>query len=491
MSRTTATHQDGASGRESIGPLLSRLRLARGFSQRRLAEKLADASSIPTVSRHEVSRWEREERLPGSTWREWLAVALEAPLEQLEAAVAVARRRLVGRPPRPGDRRRLWQMPTAADLLAVLDHSDNDVCDLAHAWLAGPPDGLHPARGSQRSPSQVVGADAGTGRNVLDRLEARLGVLRRMDDVVGGYDLVTLVDRELRRAIGTLRAVGGGDLQSRALRLVGGYAQLAGWVRADAGDGSAAHRAYRTALHAAAVGRERALAANVLGSLSHQSLPGDVHEALLLARTGHAGLGRDDASLMHALMLHRVALAAAHAGGRREAETALAAAERALDRSEPEQEPAWLYWLDQTEVEAMTGRCLAVLGRPLRAVRLLAARRVPAGPRTATLYGGWLARCYVELGEVEEACRVAMRMLSDAATAGSARAASAVRHLRPILLRYRDVAAVREYEEKAGQTFGGVITGASPREHFRTTYPLARLEHEHRHRHEPAARKRG
>ena len=49
---------------ESLGPVLTRVRLARGWSQLRVAELLCAASGTPTVTRHELSRWEREERIP-------------------------------------------------------------------------------------------------------------------------------------------------------------------------------------------------------------------------------------------------------------------------------------------------------------------------------------------------------------------------------------------------------------------------------------------
>ena len=52
----------------SFGPLLAHLRVRRGWSQLRLAEQLCAASSVPTVSRHEISRWERQERVPGDFW---------------------------------------------------------------------------------------------------------------------------------------------------------------------------------------------------------------------------------------------------------------------------------------------------------------------------------------------------------------------------------------------------------------------------------------
>ncbi|HEU4423340.1 MAG TPA: helix-turn-helix transcriptional regulator [Pilimelia sp.] len=76
---------------ESIGPLLARLRLRRGHSQLRLAEQLCAASGVPTVTRHEVSRWERGQRVPGPFWLGWLAAVLEVPLDALLAAPRPAR----------------------------------------------------------------------------------------------------------------------------------------------------------------------------------------------------------------------------------------------------------------------------------------------------------------------------------------------------------------------------------------------------------------
>ena len=138
----------------------------------------------------------------------------------------------------------------------------------------------------------------------------------------------------------------------------------------------------------------------MLGLLSHQSLAtADPDEALLLAKSGLAGLGGDVPALVRVLLLHRVAMAAAHAGERLEAEATLVQAGQAVERCVPGEAPEWLYWLDEAELRAMTGRCWAMLGRPLRAVRLLASRPATAWPRTATLDGVWLARSYLRLGE--------------------------------------------------------------------------------------------
>ncbi|MEU4334109.1 helix-turn-helix domain-containing protein [Micromonospora lupini] len=78
--------------RTPLGPLLVRLRLARGWSQRRTAAELCAAAGVPTLSRHEVSRWERQRRVPGGFWLGWLAVVLDVPLVVLAEAAARTRR---------------------------------------------------------------------------------------------------------------------------------------------------------------------------------------------------------------------------------------------------------------------------------------------------------------------------------------------------------------------------------------------------------------
>jgi transcriptional regulator with XRE-family HTH domain len=78
---------------ESLGPMLTRVRLARGWSQLRVAELLCAASGVVTVTRNEVSRWEREERIPSGFWLGWLALVLEVRVQVLELAAARARRR--------------------------------------------------------------------------------------------------------------------------------------------------------------------------------------------------------------------------------------------------------------------------------------------------------------------------------------------------------------------------------------------------------------
>jgi transcriptional regulator with XRE-family HTH domain len=75
----------------SIGDLIRDLRLALGWSQARLAEELCRVSRNATVTREDVSRWERGRRRPGRFWLRHLATALDVPLQVLERA-SVGRR---------------------------------------------------------------------------------------------------------------------------------------------------------------------------------------------------------------------------------------------------------------------------------------------------------------------------------------------------------------------------------------------------------------
>jgi transcriptional regulator with XRE-family HTH domain len=89
---------DGGQTPETIGALLARVRGDQGISQLRLAERLCAASGQVTVTRHEISRWEREERIPTGYWLSWLAAVLDVPLTELESAAGAARRARHRRP---------------------------------------------------------------------------------------------------------------------------------------------------------------------------------------------------------------------------------------------------------------------------------------------------------------------------------------------------------------------------------------------------------
>ncbi|WP_231605915.1 helix-turn-helix domain-containing protein, partial [Micromonospora sp. HK10] len=105
-----------------LGPVLAELRSARGWSQQRLAAALCAASGLPTLTRHEISRWERQRRLPGDFWLGWLAMVLGVPGELLAGAAARSRR--------------LEVVPAAIDRSG--SRIRTALLTLAHRWSADP-----------------------------------------------------------------------------------------------------------------------------------------------------------------------------------------------------------------------------------------------------------------------------------------------------------------------------------------------------------------
>jgi transcriptional regulator with XRE-family HTH domain len=75
-----------------IDELIAHLRTQHGLTQYELADQLVGASGNASVTREEVSRWERGKRIPGPYWRHWLSEVLGYPGEKWERAALAARR---------------------------------------------------------------------------------------------------------------------------------------------------------------------------------------------------------------------------------------------------------------------------------------------------------------------------------------------------------------------------------------------------------------
>ncbi|MEV0505279.1 helix-turn-helix transcriptional regulator, partial [Streptomyces spectabilis] len=76
--------------RRAFGAHLAALRRRIRLSQSQLAARLCAVSGTATVTRHDVSRWERGRRMPDA-WLSSLAAVLGVPQGELEQAAARAR----------------------------------------------------------------------------------------------------------------------------------------------------------------------------------------------------------------------------------------------------------------------------------------------------------------------------------------------------------------------------------------------------------------
>jgi transcriptional regulator with XRE-family HTH domain len=272
-----------------------------------------------------------------------------------------------------------------------------DPVRLAHEWLtADPPTTRHLAAGRR------------IGTTLVGELEARVIELRHLDDTLSSAHLLPVVLAELDRAEHLARQGSYPDpVGVRLLTVVGELAQLGGWVASDAGRYQHAQRLYLSGVTAAEAAGDRALGAQLLSSLAYQIANiGDRVDALLLARSAITG-APEATPLARALLLERLAWAAARAHDPDTTRRALDAVDDAYARHAPGiAEPEWVYWLDRAEIDVMAGRCLIELGAPADAEPLLTralAGYDPSHIRETALYQTWLAEGHAKTGDLDAA----------------------------------------------------------------------------------------
>lgn len=135
--------------RRAFGAYLARLRGSR--SQRALAAQLCDLAGVDTITRHEVSRWERGLRIPDD-WLPYLARAHNIALPVLERMAAQAH----GRDPDHDG--------TPFDLSAFFPGADTLKTRLANAWH-----GRAVANAGGNPILVLVGGYAGSGKTEFAR----------------------------------------------------------------------------------------------------------------------------------------------------------------------------------------------------------------------------------------------------------------------------------------------------------------------------------
>ncbi|MFI0242996.1 helix-turn-helix domain-containing protein [Streptomyces sp. NPDC016845] len=405
---------DRGERRRHFGVYLAGLRRATGKSQRQVAALLCAVSGTQSVTRTEVSRWERGRRVP-DVWLPWLAQLLAVPLRELEQAAAYARGEEWARLPGP-----------AASLVALLPEGNP----------------LHPGADTR---GRRVGATEVTA------LAGRVHALRLADDVLSGGDLIDPAFWELGTALALYRESTFTEDTGRGLLVqIGELSQITGWIASDAGRLADAERAYRIGLDAARHAGDASLAGNLAGSLAYQwSNNGRTREGVDLAEAAlreaeHA------AAPVRALFADRVAWAHTRAGtpeGTQAAMEALGQAHEALDTpSDDEPAPPWAYWVSREELEVMDARVFTELRRPLRAVPLLTdvlARYDATHARELALYRSWLAVALADAGEPEQAADEARRVIALSGDLSSQRTTDRTRDVLQRLTSYASVPEVR------------------------------------------------
>lgn len=406
--------------RQRIGARLKAEREARGWTQREVADQLAAALPGPQIPDlgtliDYVKRWERGRAGVGPRHQEALAEIFSVPRRQFFDLTADAEDDPV--------LRRNFLSATATIGLAISPLSD----------------------------SVQPGRRIGTG--VVDRLHRRTARLRRLDDVLGGADTYRIYAAELAATQNLMKNSSYSEATGRQLLgVVAEQAQQAGWAALDAGNHASARTLFRDSMTAAAESGDTALMANALALMSYQRVS-----------AGSRGTNEADAACrmvdpatpapVQALLHERAAWAHAMAGPAhaRLVEQALHSARSAI-AGQPANGPDWARWVDDVELQIMTGRCWTILRHPSRAIPALtwALDRYPdAHARDKSLYLSWLADAHVEAREIDRAAGALSRAIGLGCDLASARPMTRVKAVVARLRPHAAAVAVRNVLEEA------------------------------------------
>lgn len=294
------------------------------------------------------------------------------------------------------------------------------------------------------------------GSDLPERLRQRTARLRRLDDVLGGGDTYRTYLGEYQATRALLRRSSYTEETGRGLlSVLSEQAQQAGWAAFDGGQHAEARGLYEASQKAAVDAGDAALAGNALAFLAYQGLRGDRQarqDAVQTVARSCATAGPDAAPGVRALLYERLAWAHAVAGHADETERALEAAQGALAEVDGAPQPDWAAWVDETELQIMSGRCWTELHRPLRAVPVLEvalARYDDSHARDKALYLSWLADSYLTAGEVEQAATVTGRALDLSSGVASVRPRERLAPVLRQLGKHRELPAVADVLDMA------------------------------------------
>ncbi|MFF8872391.1 tetratricopeptide repeat protein [Streptomyces massasporeus] len=285
----------------------------------------------------------------------------------------------------------------------------------------------------------------------VERLRHRTARLRRLDEILGGGDTYRVYLGEYQATKALLRtSTFTPESRRRMVALLAEQAQQAGWAAFDGGQQKQAESLYEESRHAAREAADGDLLGNAYAFLGYQAA--DKSVAVEMAASSCSTITPSTPAGVRALLHERMAWACALADQPHLVEQALDAARAALQEQQDwEPQPDWAAWVDQTELDIMTGRCWTELRRPLRAVPVLTRaleRFDDHHARDKALYLSWLADAYLAAGEVEEAARVTGHAWDLSVGVASVRPRQRLAPVLEQLRRHQDVSLVRNVLEK-------------------------------------------
>ncbi|SDI49795.1 hypothetical protein SAMN05421505_1605 [Sinosporangium album] len=360
---------------------LTHLRRQRGWSLTDLAQVVQRRAGVNmAANRQKIWRWEHGLAVPDLPAQ--LAIATEVGIDPNTVAALPWPTWLLT----VDGMERIdqgWTTGTAKDTLTLVgcmtDISDDDrrayllltgqqAADLATAWAAVPAVPTIPTSKLRHA----------TGHGIVDAelagwVEGRVHQLWHLDDLIGGDYCLTLAQADLqliRRLLEQARF--GGLIEQRLLTAAGELLRLTGWCAFDADRHAAAERYWHAGLRTSAAGGDTLTGAYILSLMAMQhSYAGDGRTAINLLQTARERIGPGSSRTVHAMLDAWQVRAHAAAGEAAQALKALARADAHWERRDPDEDPAWAYWMRRPSHTIEVGLGFVGLGRTDTAVRLL------------------------------------------------------------------------------------------------------------------------
>jgi tetratricopeptide (TPR) repeat protein len=214
-----------------------------------------------------------------------------------------------------------------------------------------------------------------------------------------------------------------------------------------------ARRYFVQALNLSHVSGDRPLGGKVLALMSHQAnFLGEYQQAVDLARAAALGAGTAATPRVRSMYAAMEARGLASMGDKRSCLRAMKSAETIFSSGPEVDEPSWITYFDQAELQDELAHCFTALRAPKEAERhagLALGEDPEMHPRSRTFCRISLATSYLDAGDIPKACETAGEALIAAGRIKSARVRKYIRVFDRRLSAFGGQRSISEFRERA------------------------------------------
>lgn len=448
----------GVKGRHAMKPTSVRLREARagrGWSQPRLVRELRQVAAqrghqLPSDAsvKRRIASWENGHSTPDDFYGPLLCVAFAASAAELGLSYGEPKDAPVFDavyPASPDDAiqtvSQLWRADlNQYDPLLTAEPSEPAWSEASLRWLVAPEPGVPRPRSE--------GIRVGLGD--VAAVKTTADMFARLDDQFGGEHARHSVIQYLNNDVAPLLRGRFTEQVGRALfSTVAEATLLAGWMSYDACHHGLAQRYFLQALRLAQDANDRRLAGSILSAMSHQAtFLGRYTQAATLARAALMGISPVATPTLRAQFHAMEARALARTGDVAACQAALSAAMKSLESRNRDDEPEWITYFDEAELAAEAAHCFRDVNSARQAVAYAENAMSGTHVRSDFFATMVLADAHLRVGDIEEACRVALDALDLGEQLKSVRCVSYLAEFRQGLAMAGNSTDVRAFTEQ-------------------------------------------